>query len=195
MFEPGFSTADQVSNLSGRGVGMDVVKRGIEDLRGQVEVESHPGQGSTLRLRLPLTLAIIEGFLIGVGDSRFVVPLEMVEECVELGEAGPRDYLDLRGEVLPFLRLHDLFQAAGQKSERQSVVVVGYAGKRAGLVVDRLMGELQTVIKPLGDLFSPLKWVSGCTVLGSGDVGLILDVPELVARAERKEARVPANQH
>lgn len=195
VFEPGFSTADHVSNISGRGVGMDVVKRGIEDLRGQVEVESRPGQGSTVRLRLPLTLAIIEGFLIGVGDSRFVVPLEMVEECVELADAGPRDYLDLRGEVLPFLRLHDLFQAAGRKSERQSVVVVGYAGKRAGLVVDRLMGELQTVIKPLGDLFSPLKWVSGCTVLGSGDVGLILDVPELVARAERKEARSPAMQH
>ncbi len=195
IFEPGFSTADQVSNISGRGVGMDAVKRAIEDLRGTVEVESRPGQGSTVRLRLPLTLAIIDGFLIGVGESRFVIPLEAVEECVELPDVGQRDYLDLRGGVLPFLRLRELFAAEGDLPERQSVVVVRYAGKKAGLVVDRLMGELQTVIKPLGQVFTPLKWVSGCTVLGSGDVGLILDIPELVGKAERADARAPALLH
>lgn len=189
IFAPGFSTAERVSNVSGRGVGMDVVRRTIEELRGTVEVESHPGQGTTMRLRLPLTLAIIDGFLVAAGGLRYVVPLEMVEECLEFHEVGRRDYLDLRGEVLPFLRLRKLLDAAGTPPERQSMVVVGYAGRKAGLVVDSLQGELQTVIKPLGPVFSTLKWVSGCTVLDVGQVGLILDVPALVAEAERREAR------
>lgn len=189
ILQPGFSTAEQVTNISGRGVGMDVVKRTLDDLRGTVEIDSKPGQGSTIRLRLPLTLAIIDGFLVAAGDSRFIVPLELVEECVELPELGHRDYIDLRGEVLPFIRLRDLFGAQSHPTNRQIVVVVGYAGKKAGLVVDRLLGELQTVIKPLGELFSTLKWVSGCTVLDIGEVGLILDVPSLVAKAERKEVR------
>jgi two-component system chemotaxis sensor kinase CheA len=187
IFEPGFSTAEQVSNVSGRGVGMDVVKRTIEDLRGAVEVDSEAGRGTTVRLRLPLTLAIIDGFLVQAGESRFVIPLEMVEECVELPDLSRRSYIDLRGEVLPYLRLRDLFVAGGEEPERQVMVVVGYAGKKAGLVVDRLLGELQTVIKPLGEIFTPLKWVSGCTVLDIGEVGLILDVPALVAKAERRE--------
>jgi two-component system chemotaxis sensor kinase CheA len=193
IFEPGFSTAAEVTNISGRGVGMDVVKRTLDDLRGTVEVDSIPGQGSTIRLRLPLTLAIIDGFLVAAGDSRFIIPLELVEECVELPTIGHRDYIDLRGEVLPFLRLRDLFGAKEESSDRQIVVVVGYAGKKAGLVVDRLLGELQTVIKPLGDVFAPLKWVSGCTVLDIGEVGLILDVPSLVAKAERREVRHAAH--
>ncbi|AZZ92205.1 chemotaxis protein CheA [Hahella sp. KA22] len=187
IFEPGFSTAEQVTNVSGRGVGMDAVKKTLEELRGSVEVESELGKGSTIRLRLPLTLAIINGFLVGVGDSKYVVPLEMVDECVELNGDGGGDFMGLRGLALPFLRLRDLFSIDGRPSDRQSVVVVQYAGRRAGLVVDRLMGELQTVIKPLGDIFTPLKWVSGCTLLGSGDVGLILDIPELVTRAENAQ--------
>jgi len=188
IFAPGFSTAEQVSNLSGRGVGMDVVKRTIEDLRGTVELENRHGQGATVRLRMPLTLAIIDGFLVSVGDARYVVPLDTVEECMELGEVGRRDYLDLRGEVLPFLRLRNLLHDASEAPARQSVVVVSYAGKKAGLVVDRLLGELQTVIKPLGEVFSTLKWISGCTVLDVGQVGLILDVPVLVDQAERRDA-------
>ncbi|MGF1643807.1 MAG: chemotaxis protein CheA [Thiotrichales bacterium] len=195
IFEPGFSTAEQVTNLSGRGVGMDAVRRAVEDLRGTVEVESEAGQGTMVRLRLPLTLAIIEGFLMAVGDQRFIVPLEMVDECVELTDAGHHDYLDLRGEVLPFLRLRELFQSGGRSNDRQSVVVVNFGGKKAGLVVDRLLGDLQTVIKPLGRIFSPIKWVSGCTVLGSGDVGLILDVPELVARVEREHLPLHLARH
>ncbi len=191
IFEPGFSTADQVSNVSGRGVGMDVVKRSLEALRGTVEVDSQPGAGSTVRLRMPLTLAIIDGFLVAAGESRFIIPLELVEECVELPLMGRAEYIDLRGQVLPFLRLRDLFRAGGEAPERQIVVVVGYGGKKAGLVVDSLLGELQTVIKPLGDVFSPLKWVAGCTVLDIGEVGLILDVPALVAKAERRCLRLP----
>jgi two-component system chemotaxis sensor kinase CheA len=183
IFEPGFSTAEQVTNISGRGVGMDVVRRNIEALRGSIHIDSEPGLGTTISIRLPLTLAIIDGFLTGVGDAAYVVPLDLVEECIELpAEAATRDYLNLRGEVLPFLRLGEQFGQMRSSRRRQSVVVVRYAGQRAGLVVDELMGEFQTVIKPLGPVFSQLKGIAGSTILGSGDVALILDVPNLIAR-------------
>jgi two-component system chemotaxis sensor kinase CheA len=193
IFEAGFSTADAVSNLSGRGVGMDVVRRNIEALRGMVELDSAPGEGTTVRIRLPLTLAIIDGFLVGVGDSAYVVPLEMVLECVELSDADrraltQRAYINLRGEVLPFVRLHDHFEVAGKGSRRENIVVVQYGGRKAGLVVDQLMGEFQTVIKPLGKMFSRVKGISGSTILGTGEVALILDVPSLVQQAAAREA-------
>ena len=183
IFEPGFSTAEQVTNISGRGVGMDVVRRNIEALRGSVHIDSRPGEGTTLAIRLPLTLAIIDGFLTGVGSAAYVVPLDLVEECIELtSEVANRDYLNLRGEVLPFVRLGEQFGQGRSSRRRQSVVVVRYAGQRAGLVVDELMGEFQTVIKPLGPVFSQLKGIAGSTILGSGEVALILDVPNLIAR-------------
>lgn len=193
IFEAGFSTADQVSNLSGRGVGMDVVRRNIEALRGTVELDSTPGEGTTVRIRLPLTLAIIDGFLVGVGDSAYVVPLEMVLECVELSDADRqaldhRAYVNLRGEVLPFVRLRDHFEVDGHGARRENIVVVHYAGNKAGLVVDQLMGEFQTVIKPLGKMFSKVKGISGSTILGTGEVALILDVPSLVQQAAAREA-------
>jgi len=193
IFEAGFSTADQVSNLSGRGVGMDVVRRNIEALRGTVELDSAPGEGTTVRIRLPLTLAIIDGFLVGVGDSAYVVPLEMVLECVELSDAdrqalAHRAYVNMRGEVLPFVRLRDHFEVAGNGSRRENIVVVHYGGHKAGLVVDQLMGEFQTVIKPLGEMFSRVKGISGSTILGTGEVALILDVPSLVQQAAAREA-------
>lgn len=184
VFEPGFSTAEQVSNLSGRGVGMDVVKRNIHALRGTVDLESVEGEGTLVRIRLPLTLAIIDGFLVEVGNAAYVVPLDMVVECIELppateGERAP-NYLNLRGAVLPFIRLRDLFASPGGPPRRENVVVVQYAGQRAGLVVDRLAGEFQTVIKPLGKVFSRVRGIGGSTILGSGEVALILDVPGLV---------------
>lgn len=193
IFEAGFSTADQVSNLSGRGVGMDVVRRNIEALRGTVELDSAPGEGTTVRIRLPLTLAIIDGFLVGVGDAAYVVPLEMVLECVELSDAdrqalAHRAYINLRGEVLPFVRLRDHFEVKGEGARRENIVVVHYGGHKAGLVVDDLMGEFQTVIKPLGKMFSRVKGISGSTILGTGDVALILDVPSLVQQAATREA-------
>lgn len=192
IFEAGFSTADQVSNLSGRGVGMDVVRRNIEALRGMVELDSTPGEGTTVRIRLPLTLAIIDGFLVGVGDASYVVPLEMVLECVELSEADRqalthRAYINLRGEVLPFVRLHDHFEVAGKGARRENIVVVQYGGRKAGLVVDQLMGEFQTVIKPLGKMFSRVKGISGSTILGTGEVALILDVQALIQQAAERE--------
>lgn len=193
VFEPGFSTAEKVTNLSGRGVGMDVVRRNIEALRGTVEIDSELGKGTTVRIRLPLTLAIIDGFLVGVGNSAYVVPLDMVLECVEVSEEDrqatrERNYVNLRGEVLPYLRLRDQFEIDGESSRRENIVVVQYAGEKAGLVVDELMGEFQTVIKPLSSLFRHLKGISGSTILGSGEVALILDVPSLVQRAVNFEA-------
>jgi two-component system chemotaxis sensor kinase CheA len=196
IFEPGFSTAEKVSNLSGRGVGMDVVRRNVAALRGSIEVDSIHGQGATIRIRLPLTLAIIDGFLVGVGGSSFIVPLDRVTECVEFPTSDrDRDHMNLRGEVLPFIRLHQLFGLDSDGTRRQSVVVVEQSGQRTGLVVDALLGEFQTVIKPLGPLFTSLKCVSGSTILGNGDVALILDVGPLVTEyADLERTRnSPAN--
>jgi two-component system chemotaxis sensor kinase CheA len=192
IFEAGFSTAEAVTSLSGRGVGMDVVKRNITALRGTVNLDSEAGVGTTVSIRLPLTLAIIDGFLVGVGKSSYVVPLDMVLECIELTEdqrqaTRERSYLNLRGEVLPFVMLREHFEVEGAGARRENVVVVQYAGKKAGLVVDELMGEFQTVIKPLGKLFSKLRGISGSTILGSGEVALIVDVPSLVHQASNQE--------
>jgi two-component system chemotaxis sensor kinase CheA len=199
IFEAGFSTAETVTNLSGRGVGMDVVKRNIAALRGTVDLDSIEGKGTTVRIRLPLTLAIIDGFLVGVGKSAYVVPLDMVLECVELTEAErqatrERSYLNLRGEVLPFVLLREHFEVEGAGARRENVVVVQYAGQKAGLVVDELMGEFQTVIKPLGKIFSNLRGISGSTILGSGEVALILDVPSLVQQAVTRETQQVSRQ-
>lgn len=185
IFEPGFSTASSVSNLSGRGVGMDVVKRNIESLRGTVDVESSEGIGTTFRIRLPLTLAIIDGFLVGVGSASYVIPLENIIECVELNaeqreETRKRGFINLRGEVLPIIRLREHFKITAEAGRRENIVVVQYGNQKAGLIVDDLMGEYQTVIKPLGRLFSNLPGISGSTILGNGEVALILDVPSLI---------------
>jgi two-component system chemotaxis sensor kinase CheA len=185
IFEAGFSTAEKVTDLSGRGVGMDVVRRNIEQLRGTVDIESAQGKGSTFRIRLPLTLAIIDGFLVGVGKASYVIPLDAVVECIDMADEDTatlkdRSYINLRGEVLPFLRLKELFEIDAPGVQRESVVVVKYGNTRAGLVVDNLLGEFQTVIKPLGKLFERMRCIGGSTILGNGQVALILDVPNLV---------------
>ena len=190
IWEPGFSTVEQVTNLSGRGVGMDVVRRNIQGLRGSCEVSSVEGQGCTFTIRLPLTLAIIDGFLVGVGKASYVIPLDMVIECIELNEqSNGRNFLNLRGEVLPFVRLREMFEIDGPRPLRENVVVVQYAGYKAGIVVDQLLGEFQTVIKPLSSIFRHLRGIGGSTILGSGEVALILDVQSLVQRNARREER------
>lgn len=199
IFEAGFSTAAAVTNLSGRGVGMDVVKRNIAALRGSVDLDSQAGRGTTVRIRLPLTLAIIDGFLVSVGQASYVVPLDMVQECVELSAEDrratrERSYLDLRGEVLPLVFLREHFNAGGSPGRRENVVVVRCGEHKAGLVVDELQGEFQTVIKPLGKLFSALRGISGSTILGNGAVALILDVPSLVQQIVQHESQ-QASQH
>lgn len=195
IFEAGFSTADTVSNLSGRGVGMDVVKRNIQALRGSVEVRTWPGQGSRFTIRLPLTLAIIDGFLTAVGPSSYVVPLDAVVECLELQSQDTRGHmLNLRGEVLPFIRLRDFFEIEGEPPARENVVVIAAGPHKAGIVVDQLLGEFQTVIKPLGQLFRHLRGIGGSTILGSGEVALILDVQALThLAAQREEGRQGPN--
>ncbi|MDP2902420.1 MAG: chemotaxis protein CheA [Methylovulum sp.] len=185
IFEPGFSTVEQVTNLSGRGVGMDVVKRNITELRGVIYIDSQQGLGTTLKIHLPLTLAIIDGFLAGVGDASYVIPLDRVLECVALPVDDNRDYMELRGEVLPFIRLRQVFGKNTTVAQRQNVIVVEHLNIKAGLVVDRLMGELQTVIKPLGKLFGHVQGVGGSTILGSGEVALIIDVPSLLRQQEQ----------
>ncbi len=207
IFEAGFSTAESVSNISGRGVGMDVVRRNIESLRGQVEIESEEGKGSTIAIRLPLTLAIIDGFQVRVGDAQYIVPLDMVDECIELNESlrekdGNANYLNLRGEILPFVHLKDMFRVKGYEGSernaemkdiegrhRDNIVVVQFGGKKAGFVVDELLGEHQTVIKPLGKVFRNLKGISGTTILGSGEVAMIIDIPEMVSRVVNSEQK------
>lgn len=194
IFEPGFSTAETITRLSGRGVGMDVVRRNITELRGTIEVDSRRGLGTTFRLRMPLTLAIVDGFLVEAAGARYVVPLDMVLECVELtattcAGSADRDYIDLRGEVLPFIRLRDAFGLEGRAPPRQNVVVVHNGGSKAGLVVDRLLGEFQTVVKPLGRIFDHARGVGGSTILSNGAVALILDIHGLVQQATSAEGR------
>jgi two-component system, chemotaxis family, sensor kinase CheA len=193
IFEPGFSTAETVTDISGRGVGMDVVRRNIDALRGQVDVDSQPGMGTEISIRLPLTLAIIDGFLTRVGEHSYVIPLDMVEECIEY-QTDSSTYIDsnfinLRGEVLPYVRLGKLFNDThtasnnDKQTDKENIIVTNYAGKKTGFIVNELLGEYQTVIKPLGDVFKKLKGISGATILGSGEVAMIVDVPGLVQRA------------
>jgi two-component system chemotaxis sensor kinase CheA len=183
---PGFSTADQVTDISGRGVGMDVVKRSIEQLRGQMQIASALGQGTTTQIRLPLTLAIIDGFLTSVAGTYYVLPMEIVAECIDVPQECLQDprkgvgYFNLRGEVLPFFDVAMLHQLHADPSGRRSLVVARDGMTRIGLIVDRLHGEYQTVIKPLSSLFRHLRAIAGSTILGSGDVALVLDVPALV---------------
>ncbi|NVC61809.1 chemotaxis protein CheA [Vibrio sp. 05-20-BW147] len=187
IFEPGFSTKQTVTDLSGRGVGMDVVKRNIESLRGNIEVHSKEDVGTTLTIRLPLTLSIIDGFMFRVAQTDYVIPLDSVVECLELKEViqessiNANRYLDLRGEVLPFIDLCEWFAVESHTPfNRRSLVVLQYGTFRAGLLVDELIGEYQTVVKPLGPLFDGVRGVSGATILGSGEVAVILDVFALI---------------
>ena len=191
IFEPGFSTAEKITNLSGRGVGLDVVKRNITDLRGTVSLRSEEGVGTKITVRLPLTLAIIDGFLVGVGKAVYAIPLDMIEECISFSAEPGHNYTNLRGQVLPFIRLRDLFSIAGSPARGENIVVLKYGGQRVGLVVDALLGEFQTVIKPLGTIFNQSKYISGSTILGSGDVALIVDVAKLVRQASQA-APLPA---
>lgn len=197
IFEPGFSTAAQVTNLSGRGVGMDVVKRTIEGLRGQIEITSEPGKGSIITLRIPLTLAIIDGLLVRVGGGNYVIPLSAVEECLELSleediRSRGRSMIQLRERLVPFLRLRELFETGTRPDAFQKIVVIATGGERVGLVVDQIIGSHQTVIKSMSSLHRSIPSFSGATILGDGGVALILDVVQLVALGQNREERLRA---
>lgn len=182
---PGFSTAQTVTGVSGRGVGMDVVKKCIESLRGTIEVQSEKGKGTTIILVLPLTLAIIEGFMVAVGDGHYVFPLAAVEECVkvpdsEMESVRRRNILNIRGEVAPYLNLRTFFNIEGDLPDSERIVVVESGGQRVGFGVDGVIGQHQTVIKSLGKFYRDIRGISGATILGDGNVGLILDVAQLM---------------
>lgn len=191
---PGFSTAKEVSDVSGRGVGMDVVKQAIDALRGTIEIVSVRGKGTTITLALPLTLAIIDGFLTRIGDDHFVIPLSLVDECVELRHAemhssSGRTLLNVRGELVPYITLRERFGISGERPPIEQVVITKVEGLRAGFVVDHIVGGHQTVIKNLGQMYKKVDGVSGATILGDGSVALILDVPKLLQGVERDEVR------
>ena len=198
LFHPGFSTAQTVSALSGRGVGMDVVKRTIEAMRGSIDIATMPGKGTTVTLRLPLTLAIIEGLLIRVGEGRYIIPLSAVEECAELTSADERvrgrDFRNMRGDLVPFLRLRGLFGVAGEPDRFQKVIIASAGETRVGLVVDQIIGSHQSVIKSLSKLHSQVTMFSGATILGDGSAALILDVAQLMAIGQGRADNQPVSE-
>lgn len=189
IFLPGFSTAEQVTNVSGRGVGMDVVKRQIDALRGSVAISTQPGAGTSISLTLPLTLAIIDGLLVEIGGDQFIVPMSVVTENVELNRTqrasnNGRNVVAVRGDLVPYIRLREVFGIEGQEHEIEKIVIVRYEEQRVGLVVDRVLGSHQTVIQSLGSFYRNIDLVSGATIMGDGRVALIVDVAGLVRFAD-----------
>jgi two-component system chemotaxis sensor kinase CheA len=193
VFEAGFTTAETVTDLSGRGVGMDVVRRNIELLRGNIEIQSTEGKGSTITIRLPLTLAIIDGFSVIANNETYVIPLEMISECLELPQDQiSRDavgVLSLRGEPLPYVRLREVFGTPKDRPARENVVVVHRDGGYAGIAVETLLGECQAIIKPLNRIFRDVAGISGSTILDNGRVALILDVSTLLREVVAQQAQ------
>ncbi len=192
ILAPGFSTAKTVTNVSGRGVGMDVVKRAIDELRGTIDITSWQGQGSTITLKLPLTLAIIDGLLVRIGDGFYVITLSSVEECIELTQrdieaAHNRHIANVRGKIVPYIRLRDEFGINGKRPDIEQIVITGTDSGRVGFVVDQVIGEHQTVLKTLGKFYKGIEGISGATILGDGTVALIIDVAKLFHRAEAEE--------
>jgi two-component system, chemotaxis family, sensor kinase CheA len=199
ILAPGFSTAREVSDVSGRGVGMDVVRRNVEALRGSIEIASQPGLGSTVTLRLPLTLAIIDGLLVRVGQARFVMPLGNTVECVELtrqdiANANGKHLANIRGEIIPYIRLSEYLQMRTERPEREQIMVAETEHGRFGFVVDQVLGDHQTVIKNLGRLYRNVQVVSGATILGDGTVALILDLHRLAQNVIRNSSISPHTQ-
>jgi two-component system chemotaxis sensor kinase CheA len=200
IFAPGFSTADKITDISGRGVGMDVVKRNIESRRGRVDIASESGKGSVFSVRLPLTLAITDGMLVRVGEERYVVPTNNIHmsfrpERASLSTiAGRGEVVMLRGEIMPVIRVHRLFGVQGAQEDPTNalLMIVGDGERRSALLVDELLGQYQVVAKRLGDGVGQVAGVSGGAILGDGRVGLILDVAEIVALARQGADRTAA---
>ena len=190
IFAPGFSTAEKVTSVSGRGVGMDVVKRGIDGLRGSIGVDSVRGNGTTITLKIPLTLAIIDSLLVKIGKDHFVLPLAAIEECIELTSedirnSHGRNLANVRGAIIPYIPLRQHFQIIDQRPEIEQIVIADIHGAKVGFVVDHVVGEHQTVIKSLGKMYRDVKGVSGATILGDGTVALILDMGVLLQAVEK----------
>jgi two-component system chemotaxis sensor kinase CheA len=190
IFESGFTTSESVTDLSGRGVGMDVVRRAVESLRGTIDVETKHTEGTTFTIRIPLTLAVIDGFRVTASQESFIVPMDHVIECLELPaeERGdePSGVLLLRDEIIPYVRLRNRFNLAQRVHDRENVLVVRHGSAKAGLVVDELHGSSQAVIKPLGNYFGEVSGIAGSSILGNGQVALILDTASILRNLEQE---------
>jgi len=189
---PGFSMAKAITNVSGRGVGMDVVKKGIDALQGTIEMVSKKGAGTTITLKLPLTMAIIDGLLVQIEDVHYIMPLAAIEECVELtredvAKAHGKHVASIRGEIVPYICLREMFAHGGSAPEIEQIVTARIDGSRVGFVVDQVVGQHQTVIKSMSRMYRDIDHVSGATILGDGNVALILDLPKLAQHAEIRE--------
>jgi two-component system chemotaxis sensor kinase CheA len=196
LFEPGFSTAEKVSDVSGRGVGMDVVKKNIEAMRGTVDLENDPGKGTTTVITLPLTLAIIDGFNVGVGDESYIVPLANLrgfQERFITGQVRQVESIDRMGRLIPMISLRRLFGVPGEQPEYERVVIVEADGELTGIAVDVVVGRQQAVIKSLDETYRHLKWIAGTTINGDGSISLILDVPRLLRMAREHYERQAAD--
>lgn len=197
IFAPGFSTIKNVTSVSGRGVGMDVVKRGIESLRGNIEVESTAGQGTAITLKLPLTLAIIDGLLVETDGEKYVLPLSIIEECVELTREDVRhthgrNILNIRGDLVPYISLRERFRIQGAPPDIEQIVIGEAQGQRLGIVVDRVIGQRQIVIKTMSKVYNDVDEISGATILGDGTIALILDIAKLLETDEEESERKAA---
>ena len=191
IFNPGFSTAEEVTNLSGRGVGMDVVKKEVEKLHGSIQVYTSPKVGTTIVLRLPLTLAIINGLLVKIQDFSCVIPMWNVIECIQITKEEYQSimknhHMQFRNKILPGVILGDLLEIP-HGSELHTAVIVQQADYKVAIVVDELIGEIQTVIKPMPEMFTKLKWINGATILGNGQISVILDITGLISEIMIKQ--------
>lgn len=192
IFAAGFSTAKKVTNVSGRGVGMDVVRKAIESLRGTIEVDSQEGIGTTITLKIPLTLAIIDGLLVDIGEEKFVMPLSLVKECIELANTDiqkthGRHLVNLRGSIVPYISLREIFKIEDTRPQIEQIVITEINGNQIGFVVDQVYGQHQTVLKTLGRYYKHVDGVSGATILGDGTVALILDIKKIAEKTEMLE--------
>jgi two-component system, chemotaxis family, sensor kinase CheA len=195
IFMAGFSTAKKVTNVSGRGVGMDVVRKAIENLRGLVEVNSKKGEGTQITLKLPLTLAIIDGLLVNISQDFFVMPLSSVVECIELTQqdidnSHGRHLVNIRGDIIPYVNLRERFMISGSRPDIEQVVIADIKGTRVGFLVDKVVGQHQTVLKTLGRVYKDIEGISGATILGDGTLALILDVLKLAEKEELEEKTI-----
>ena len=195
IFAPGFSTAKKITNVSGRGVGMDVVKRAIDALRGTVEISSTLKKGTTISLKLPLTLAIIDGLLIKIAEETYVIPLSSVEECIELRQSdidkvNGRHIVNIRGNIVPYINLRERFDIRGNVPKIRQVVIAGINGNRIGFMVDKVIGQHQTVLKALGKANKDVEGISGATILGDGKVALIIDIAKLADKEAYEESLI-----
>lgn len=187
LFRPSFSTTDKITSVSGRGVGLDVVKTKIEALGGVIEVKTKIGEGSTFTIRLPLTLAIIQGLMVVIGTEKFAIPISSIQtieeiKVSEIKYVQSKEVINLRGKVIPLIRLNDILNCENVDSDSSTntVVIVSRGDKYAGLVIDSLIGQQEIVIKSLGKYLGSLKTIAGATILGDGEVALILDVNSLI---------------